>query len=626
MTTTHAQPTTPPAARGLRGRWRSRSPIFDDAAPAVSERDLARHLGVEPLVARLLLSRGLGRPDLARAFVVPSLKELHDPESLPGCDIAAQRLLQGLDLGEPVVIYGDYDTDGITATAILYHMLKALSPDADVRTYVPHRLDEGYGLNEHAIAELADAGAKLIVSVDCGITAVEPARAARTRGVDLIITDHHNMPGERREDDPDHPPPEFPEAFAIVHPRLPVDDGREPYPFGELCGAGVAFKLAWRLAVLANGGERRVSESMRALLLDLTALAGLGTIADVVPLRDENRLLARFGLQRFKSTELLGLHALLDASGLLGESVDAEDAAFKLAPRLNACGRMGHAAAAVELLTTADQDRALDIARSLNAMNTERRATERRISEQAAELAVDAGMTHAGRRAIVLAHEDWHPGVVGIVCSRLVEKFHRPVILAQRCPDGVVKGSGRSIDGFNLHAALHACAEHLTTFGGHDMAAGLSMHADRFERFVAAFCDFADAAIDDELLSPRLAIDCEARLDELTGRCVDQLELLGPFGRETPNPAVVLRGLAVRDCRTMGAAGAHLDLRVEDPSAHTPGAGWAPRLRLVGWNMADADAPVRVGVRIDAVVRPKLNRFNGSARVEGEIVDLAVVG
>jgi single-stranded-DNA-specific exonuclease len=625
---------TTATTKGLLGRWAPRRVTSGDTSPT-AESALARGLGVEPLVARLLMSRGMPELAAAHAFVNPSLRLLHDPELLPGCDIAAQRLIQALDLGEPIVIYGDYDVDGITATAILFHILRTLQADADVRTYVPHRLDEGYGLNEQAIAELADAGARVIVSVDCGITATGPALTARERNVDLIITDHHIMPGEQRSAASGDAPanePEFPDAFALVHPRLPVSDGRQPYPFGDLCGAGVAFKLAWRIAVLANGGERRVTSEMRELLLDLTALAGLGTIADVVPLHDENRLFARFGLQRFKSTGLVGLRALLEASSLSGERVSAEDAAFRLAPRLNACGRMGHAGDAVELMTSADESRAGEIATRLNAMNNDRRSTEHRITEHAAELAEAAGMTSGGRRAIVLAHEDWHAGVVGIVCSRLVERFNRPVILGQRCDDGHVKGSGRSVEGYNLHAAMAACAQHLVTFGGHDMAAGLKARADAFDAFAEAFCQHADRTLDDELMTPVFNVDCEATIDDLTLRAAEQLDWLGPFGRHNPTPSVLLRDATIRSCRPMGRGNAHADLRIESVtsgrggSTRAGGAGWAPRMRLVGWGWGERADRLRVGTRIDALIRPQLNRWNGSVSVQAELIDARLHG
>ncbi|MBZ0171517.1 MAG: DHH family phosphoesterase, partial [Phycisphaerales bacterium] len=371
-------------------------------------------MGRADLLEKVLAVRGVTD---ARAFLDPSLLHLHEPGLLPGIDRACERLLAAARAGEPIVVYGDYDVDGMTATAILYRVLRALEPGADVSTYVPHRLEEGYGLNSAAMLELSGRGARVVVSVDCGITAHEPARVAREVGLDLIITDHHNPPdgGET-----------VPEAYAIVHPRLPFAGAA--YPFGELCGAGVAYKIAWRMATMHEGSER-VAGPVRTLLLDLLALAALGTVADVVPLVDENRVITRFGLSRCRTTAITGLVALIEAAGLAGEAIDSESVGFRLGPMLNASGRMGHAAEAVELLTTEDRSRADEIARGLCELNEERKRTQLKIFEQAVEMAEAAGMTGDDRRAIVLAHEDWHPGVVGIVCSRLVERYSRPAVL-----------------------------------------------------------------------------------------------------------------------------------------------------------------------------------------------------
>ena len=389
--------------RGLTRVWKPRSvSAFGDAQRVMLHDRVAR-------------ARGLVDPVAAEKFLAPALTHLHDPALLPGLERAAARMLAAARSGERMVIYGDYDVDGVTATAILYHTLKAIAPGCALSTYVPHRLEEGYGLSAASVRELCERGEKVIVSVDCGVTAFEPARVAKDAGVDLIITDHHNLPTEGQG---------LPDAYAIVHPRLPGSN----YPFGELCGAGVAFKLAWRLLTLAHGGAK-LPEAWRGLLLELLGLCALGVIADVVPLVDENRVIARFGLVKIKYTANPGLAALVEASGLGGENVQAEDVGFKLGPRLNACGRMGHAREAVELLTTATGERAAEIAAQLSRLNTQRQATERGIVEQACAMAVDAGMTTDDTRAIVLAHPEWHAGVVGIVCSRLVEKFARPVVM-----------------------------------------------------------------------------------------------------------------------------------------------------------------------------------------------------
>lgn len=528
-----------------------------------------------------------------------SLLSLHDPTLLPDADRACTRILRALDAREVIAIYGDYDVDGITATATLYHTLKTLDPNARVITYVPHRLDEGYGLNEAALRELAEKEhASVIISVDCGITAVRPALIARDLGIDLIITDHHNPAGDGT----------LPEPYALVHPRAPGS----AYPFHELCGAGVAYKLAWRLAVRhADRPDGKASEPVRRLLLDLLAFTALGSIADVVPLTDENRVLTRFGMGRIKHSPFEGVRALVAASGLDSDKIDTDAVGFRLAPRLNACGRMGHAADAVELFTTASGDRAEELAQQLARQNTDRQTIERRIVEQAADMAEDAGMTELGTRAIVLRHADWHPGVVGIVCSRLVERFARPTLLL--CDEGrVAKGSGRSIAGFNLHAGLDACAEHLNTYGGHDAAAGLACDSSRFGDFAAAFIDYANTQLTDDDLVSHLEADCEARTDELTPQAVAQLDELRPFGRGNPKVRLAVCGVSVdRDATHFGAQAKHLGVHVRGETG--------PALRCIAWNRGEDVPQMKRGRRIDLVITPKLSSWSG--QVEPVIED-----
>ncbi|MFZ4576702.1 MAG: single-stranded-DNA-specific exonuclease RecJ, partial [Phycisphaerales bacterium] len=489
-----------------------------------------------------------------------------------------------------------------------FHTLNALTPQgiaARVSTYVPHRIDEGYGLHVDAIEQIVGAGATLIVSVDCGVTGFAAAARAAELGVDLIITDHHALPPQEKG---------LPRAYAVVHPRLP--GAGASYPWGELCGAGVAFKLAWRLATMDQGADR-VRGPVRDVLLDMLGLAALGTIADVVPLQDENRVIARFGLEQLKRSRLTGVKALIDASGLGGEDIDSERAGFALAPRLNACGRMGHAQAALEMLTVASPERAAAIARDLNAFNTERRETEQRIFDQACELAEAAGMTGADRRAIVLSDERWHAGVVGIVCSRLIGRYHRPTLLLQR-GENTSHGSGRSIDGFNLHAGLSSCADLLEKFGGHDMAAGMVVSHSRYDEFVERFTGACNDGVSHEMLTPALKVDCDALMEELNPDAVRQLSALGPFGRGNPRPCVVLRGVKpLRDAEAMGKTGSHLQAQI--------GSG-GRALRLVGWRWGDRRSALRGGVSVDVAIHPKVSKWNGVVRVEGELCDVAACG
>lgn len=556
-----------------------------------------------PLARRVLSARGLTDPNKASAFLDPKLTQLHDPSLIPDLDKAAARLLGALRAGEPIVIYGDYDVDGITATAILYHTFKHIAPGAPVTTYVPHRLEEGYGLNAEALIGLAAQGARVIVSVDCGITAVAPAIAAKAAGVDLIITDHHHPPATMEE---------LPEAYAVVHPRR----ADSLYPFGELCGAGVAYKLAWRLATLSAGGSR-VNEPLRALLVELLAFAALGTIADIVPLVDENRVLARFGLVRARRSMFVGLRALVEASGLCDEAIGELEVGFRLGPRLNAAGRMGHAKDAVELFTTATEARARQIAEHLSTQNEQRRKVERGILDRACEMAEAGGMTGADRRAIVLADESWHAGVVGIVCSRLVERYHRPAILMQT-RDGSCHGSGRSIDGFDLHAALTHCREHLDKFGGHTMAAGLHLSEVKLSAFREDLIAFANSRITPEQLRAQVTIDCPVRAGDLSGQSVAELESMAPFGAGNPSVRLLMSGATVVGVpKLMGASGKHLAISLKPGD----GAG-GPMLRAVAWNWGEHVGQFAPGVRVDAVITPKLSTWGGRTSVEAEISDV----
>ncbi len=556
---------------------------------------------------RILAARGYSEPAAIQSLLHPRLTDLHDPRLLPGIDAAAARLLSALRTGERIVIYGDYDVDGITATAILFHLFRHLAPQADIATHIPHR-DEGYGLSSAALERLAADGARVVVSVDCGITAVEPAAAAKRAGLDLIITDHHNPPA------PGQP---LPDAFAIVHPRAPGST----YPSEHLSGAGVAYKLAWRTATLAaeSAGRTRASPETAALLVELLPLAALGAIADVVPLTGENRVIARFGLERTRHSALLGLRALVEASGLAGEKVSTWDVGFRLAPRLNASGRMAHAAAALELFTTKDPARAAAIAQDLEARNQERRAVEQRITDHAASLAEQSGQTQPHHRAIVLADPSWHRGVVGIVCSRLVDRFGRPTILLTE-EDGLCHGSARSVEGFNLHAAISRCAEHIESFGGHDMAAGLKLKPQNLAAFTAAFTSVCNEGLAEEDLIRRVHIDTATTTDELTLDVVQSLESLEPCGSGHPAVTLMLAGLRINKPPTpMGKGGEHLALEVRS------GSGATRTLRLVGWRMGIHRPLLHAGQTIDAVIRPGVSTWTGRPVVEPELIDLRLL-
>jgi single-stranded-DNA-specific exonuclease len=601
-------------------RWNLHEPH-----PAAEE--LAGRLKVSPLIAQVLLNRGLSGADECLDFLRPNLKCLHAPERIPGLTRAAERIAKAIRDGERIVIYGDYDVDGITATSILWHAVRVLGGTADF--YIPHRIDEGYGLNAEALAQLCDAGAKLIVTVDCGVTAVEQAKVARDRGVDLIVTDHHewkevisncglriadsNAEASHLDRQSEIRNPQLPNCYAVVHPRLPQPDGTAQYPNPHLCGAGVAFKLAWGVG-MAMSGANRVSDAFRAFLLDATALAALGTIADVVPLVGENRILAHYGLGGLTKTHLTGIRALIDSAGLTGQNLTSYDVGFMLAPRLNACGRMGHARLAVEMLTSADAPKAIEIATYLESQNKARQAMERKILEEAEAMIAAGRLAEDGACALVLGKEEWHPGVIGIVASRLVDRYHRPAVMVA-LNNGHGQGSARSINGFHLAHALQACTEHLESHGGHEMAAGLKVKTENFAGFQAAFCAHAKSLLSPEQLVRELHLDAVAPLNEITHALVTDLQRLGPFGQANRRPILCVRGATVAaPPRRVGKSGDHLQLLVRQGNVS---------LKCIAFGYGPLDAKLSPGTTIDLAVEPTVNEFNGRSNVELEVKDVA---
>jgi single-stranded-DNA-specific exonuclease len=578
------------------------------APPSDAAAELAGCLKTSPLIAQILLNRGIASPADCQAFLAPSLHHLHQPAMLPGVVRAAERINQAIRNKEKIVIYGDYDVDGITATAILWHAITLLGGEVDY--YIPKRLEEGYGLNSEALRQLADGGARLIVSVDCGVTAIEEVKALCGRGVELIITDHHEW-REAPGDDHEQAPPILPECFVVVHPRLPAVP---QYPNPYLCGAGVAFKLAWAIGQVHAGGPR-VSEDFKKYLIEATALAALGTVADVVPLHGENRTLAHFGLTCLKHTRLNGLRALIASAGLVGQKIDSYHAGFLLAPRLNACGRMGHAAMAVELLTKADEGRAYEIAAYLETQNRERQTIERQIADEAIDQAVKFGYDQPDCRGMVLASDKWHPGVIGIVASRMVNKFNRPAVMIA-LNNGHGQGSGRSIPGFHLARALHACRDHLEACGGHEMAAGLRMDSTKLENFREAFCAHAQKMVTDEMLEEEIKLDCLAALSDLNEPVVTAMQRLGPFGTGNPKPTLFCQSVQVAGPpRRVGKNANHVQLQIKQNNTF---------LRCIAFNRGDWCDQLQSGMTIDLAVQPSINEYNGYRNVELEIKDVRV--
>ena len=563
---------------------------------------LAAAARISPVVAQLLINRGVREPAEASRFLESPLAALHPPLALPGVEEAARRIVQAVAGRRRICVYGDYDVDGVTGTAILLRVLGKLG--ADVQSYVPYRLSDGYGLNGDRLRELAKSGVSLVVSVDCGIASLAEAEAAREAGLELIVTDHHEM--KMGVDGP-----LLPAAAVLVHPRLPC---AEPYPFGELSGAGVAFKLAWAVAQKACGSER-VPQEMREVLLDCVGLAALGLVAAVVPLCDENRILVRHGLERIRTHPSVGLEALLDASGVKPDQVlTSEDVGFKLAPRLNAAGRLGYAGLAVELLTTTSPQKAAERARELERQNGERQARERKYTAQAKEV---VERDFAGDPAIVVASTEWHPGVVGIVASRLVDHFGKPaLVIAVPENEKVATGSGRSIPGFELHQALVACDALLEGHGGHSAAAGFKVRPERIDALRDCFNAHVAKCFPGGAPAPRLRLDAEVPLSAVTFGLMKDLDRLEPYGAGNPKPKFLAAGLKVEGARRIGSGEVqrHMDFRVRQGST---------AIRCVAWGMADRmDELLGAGGDCCIAFTPRVNEWNGSRKIELEVVDL----
>jgi single-stranded-DNA-specific exonuclease len=562
---------------------------------------LASSLRLPPLVAQMLLNRGVDRPEQARRFLDAPLTGLHPPESLPGVEDAADRILAAVRAGKKICVYGDYDVDGISGSAILLRGLSLLNAEVDL--YVPHRLEEGYGLNCEALRKIADEGAALVVTVDCGIASLVEAEQARRLGLELIITDHHEFKEQ------------LPGAEVLVHPRLPNTD----YPFGWLSGAAVAFKLAWALAQKACGSTR-VTPRFRDFLLDAVALASLGVVADVVPLHDENRILVRHGLSRIRQAPLPGLKALCEIAGLMpGNGVRASDVAFKIAPRINAAGRLGRARLAVDLLTTGQPEKAADLARYLEEQNFQRQNLERQMVQEAHQLIEAEG--RAGDPALVLARRGWHPGVIGIVASRMAETYARPALLialpikedpAGRPPLG--QGSARSVPGFALHEALAACGDLLEAHGGHHAAAGFRIRQGNLQAFRDRFCDYTVSKRPNGPGSSLLVLDAETPLSALTLGLVRDLDRLEPFGADNRKPLFLAGDLrVVGDPRRVGAAERHLSFRVRQH---------ASILKAFAFGMGDRLSELMsAGGACCLAFTPKLNEWHGWRSVDLEVSD-----
>ena len=561
-------------------RW-SLLPCHPDA-----ETLLRRELAVSPLLARLLATRGLATPAAAGAFLSARLSDhLRSPMLFKDMAAAADRILTALDRGERIGIYGDYDVDGISGSAILIRFLRALGHEPAL--YIPHRLRDGYGVSETGVRRLADAGARVMVTVDCGGVSHREIALAGRLGVDTIVCDHHQVSGT--------PLP----AHAVLNPIEP-DAG---FPFSGLCGAGVAFYLALGVRVrLREGGRTNLPDLRR--YLDLVTL---GTIADIVPLVEENRVLVKHGLRELTQTRSPGLVALKAVSGV--SDVSAGVVGFRLAPRLNAGGRLADATRSVELLTTEDRTRAEQLAAELDQENRARQAIELEILDEAVRK-IERDDDFADRRIIVLASDDWHPGVIGIVSSRLVERYYRPtVLIALDGPAGTGRGSGRSIRGVNLHEAFRTCRDRLEGFGGHHMAAGLSIRTEQVVAFGAQFEAAIRAVTRPGDFIPETRIDAELSLGEINDALLEDLNRLEPYGPGNPEPVFVAHGVTVASHRIVGEN--HLKLYVRQGQRGLP---------AIGFGMAET--PLEVGMTLDILFSPVRNEWNGNTSIQLRLRDL----
>lgn len=505
--------------------------------------DFARKAGVPRLIAEMLEHRGIRTPEEAEAFLNPEKQPFLDPFLMRDMDKAAARIKKAVEQKEKIVIYGDYDVDGMSATSLLLRFLRSLQ--ADVSFYIPDRQTEGYGFHLPALERLASEGKQLLVSVDCGISAADEVRALQGK-MDIVVTDHH-LPG-----------PELPPAVAVVNPHR-TDC---PYPDKDLAGVGVAFKLCQALSQVIR------HEPFDADL----ELVTLGTVADIVPLRGENRHIVKVGVQRMKDSPICGIRALLDAAGLAGKELRAGHIGFQMAPRLNAAGRIATAQQGVKLLTTNDANEAQQIAQELNALNEERRSVERNILAAAQEQL--APYHPEQMSAIVVAGKGWHPGVIGIVASRLVELYYKPTVVCTIQDDGVCKGSCRSIEGFNMYEGLQACTDDLIQFGGHAQAAGLSLNEENLDQFRRDFAAQAASVLKPEDYIPSVTIEAELDPLDVTEKLVEKINRLEPYGMGNPQPLFGVRSVQADRARTMGKENQHLRFQFEKNTQNYTGIFW----------------------------------------------------
>lgn len=569
-----------PVLPRLAARWVPPPPV------AVGEvTRLRESVGLPTEVCELLVRRGRGEPDAARAFLRPSFASLHSPDLLPDMEAALDRVERAVARAEPILVHGDYDADGVCSAALLTRGLQELG--ARIEPFVPHRLRDGYDLGEGGLARAREVGAGLVLTADCGVSAVEAVETAGRMGLDVVITDHHR------------PPPRLPAAVAVVDPA------REEagYPFPGLAGVGVAFKLLAALYARRGIEAERLNRH-----LDLVAL---GTVADLVPLVGENRILVRAGLGALARTRKPGLRALASVAGVdLEGPLGASDIGYRLGPRLNAAGRVGASETALRILLTDEPREAERLAEALELRNRERRQEDRRVrSEAEAQLALRYDPERD--RSVLLWGEDWHPGVIGIAASHLVERIHRPVILVS-LRDEPGRGSGRSIPGFHLHRALEGCADLLERFGGHRMAAGLEVRRDRLEALARRFEEEAARSLDPDALRPELHLDLSLSLGAVGDDLFHGLEYLAPFGTDNPRPVLHVRGVRFEAPAAVGSRRDHLKaVLVSDDGSRLEAIGFG-----LGHRLSEAASST-----LEVAFELARDRFRGRDRLQARLLD-----
>ncbi|OGC24918.1 single-stranded-DNA-specific exonuclease RecJ [candidate division WOR-1 bacterium RIFOXYB2_FULL_42_35] len=550
--------------------------------PVLAEK-LSQSLSVSLIIAQVLLNRGVKTLPEAEVFLKPTLKNLRNPFEIPNIVKAAERVLLAKEKGEKVLIYGDYDVDGVTGTTILVQTLRHLG--IEVAYYIPDRYGEGYSLSIEAVKKIADSGVKLIVTVDCGIASVKEVDEANRLGLEVVVTDHHNIPQQ------------LPNAYALVNPKLIPNEQPSKY----LSGSGVAFKFAWALLKVAKLKDVE-------FLTSLLDLAALGTFSDVVPLNEENRVIAVGGLKLINERKRLGIKALAEASSLK-DQITENQIYFGLAPRINAAGRIEHASKSVELFLSEDADEVQALAAELNKINTRRQGIGKDIREEVFERLKDQP---AGAKVVVLEGEGWHPGVIGIVASRVVDQLGCPAVLIG-INDGVGRGSARSIGGVNIYALLDSCRDLFLDFGGHEGAAGFEVAVDKIPELKKRLQEKAAELISDEDLKARLLIDAELEAKVITMSLAKELSVLGPYGEGNRVPIFVTKGMKIESMRAVGADGRHLKAKF---------AKEGNSFDSIGFGLGEKAAELNYNNMYDIAYRLETNLWNGFESVQLSLVDI----